>query len=518
MPNRTSLRSLLTATALALAGLAALAGPAAANDLFTLDANATGPGRVVTDAAGTAYIAWNRKGATFDVPMFCRIPAGGTCTSPVTLSIPGATGIGDETSGVFPVLGGGSTVYVVGPRYVHDDSVVWTSTDGGASFNGGVVNPDSYPAKSDPSDVLLSDGEFQIVGFNSGLGFGTSPTAGGAGTHLEFADPGPGGVAGGRMELDPSGNPLIAYWNLSSPAYQVLFYRYKGTGPKSVEANWEGPIPVGNGYETRLAGGPAGLFLVDQEYAGSSYPTSLVIRKFSGTTFGPPLTIAADAGSELFNGGAAAQSFSGTHLDVAWPGKRSDGTRVMKLYSSSNGGASFVSSEIAHIGNAYAILENAQLAVADNGGGWLTYLQEGGLKVADLNPIAAPVVPTPKPPNYKGKEKTIAKKAGAFDFTLRLPQGCVQSQQSFFTGVGKRKRKGLSKSLGGKVKFKQVVFIYDGKKLKVKKKKPFRYLIDPGPMAPGSVHVVKTKVTAILTKKGKEKKIKRTLQGTIKAC
>jgi len=45
MPNTNPLRVLLSALALALAGLAILAGPAAANDLFTLDANATSPGR-----------------------------------------------------------------------------------------------------------------------------------------------------------------------------------------------------------------------------------------------------------------------------------------------------------------------------------------------------------------------------------------------------------------------------------------------------------------------------------------
>jgi len=423
-----------------------------------------------------------------------------------------------RTSGVFPVLGGGSTVYVVGPRYVHNDSVVWTSLDGGTNFNGGVVNPDSYPSKSDPGDVLLSGGEFLIGASNAGLGFSTSPSGGGAGTHLEFADPGPGGVAGARMELDPSGNPLIAYWNLSSPVYQTFFYRYKGLGPKNVETNWEGPIAVGNGYETRLAGGPAGLFLVDQEYAGNTYPTALVVRKFAGTSFGPPQTIAADAGSELFDGGAAAQSFSGTHFDIAWPGKRSDGTRVMKLYSSTNGGASFTTSEIAHFGSAYSIRENAQLAVADNGGGWLTYSDEGGLKVADLNPIPRPRCRPRSRPTTRARKRRFPSRRGRSTSRCACRRAASSPSRASSPASAKRKRKGLSKSLGGKVKFKQVVFIYDGKKLTVKKKKPFRYLIDPGAMLPGSTHIVKTKVTAILTKKGKEKKIKRTLQGTIKAC
>ena len=86
-----------------------------------------------------------------------------------------------------------------------------------------------------------------------------------------------------------------------------------------------------------------------------------------------------------------------------------------------------------------------------------------------------------KPPNYKGKTKVAdTKNVGGYSLILRLPKQCVQSQQKFFAGVGARKRKALAKKLGGKVKLKQVVFIYDGKKLKVKKKKPFRYLIDPG--------------------------------------
>lgn len=54
--------------------------------------------------------------------------------------------------------------------------------------------------------------------------------------------------------------------------------------------------------------------------------------------------------------------------------------------------------------------------------------------------------------------------------------------------------------------------------LQVKKKKPFRYLVDPGPMAPGSVHVAKARVTLILTKSREEKKIKRLIKGTVRAC
>ena len=124
-----------------------------------------------------------------------------------------------------------------------------------------------------------------------------------------------------------------------------------------------------------------------------------------------------------------------------------------------------------------------------------------------------------RPPDYKGKTRVAdSKKVGNYNLILRLPKQCVQNRQRFFAGVGARKRKALSKKLGGKIRLKKVAFIYDGKKLKVKKRKPFRYLIDPGPLAPKSVHRVKAKVTLILTKGKKEKKIKRTIKGTVRAC
>jgi hypothetical protein len=110
------------------------------------------------------------------------------------------------------------------------------------------------------------------------------------------------------------------------------------------------------------------------------------------------------------------------------------------------------------------------------------------------------------------------KKVGDYLIVLRLPKSCLQSRQRFFVGVGKRKRKQLSKKLGGKIRFTKVVFVYDGKKLKVKKKKPFRYLINPGPMAAGSVHRVKARVTMVLTKGEKERKLKRVIKGTVRAC
>jgi len=63
------------------------------------------------------------------------VPKGGrACTTPVTLPIPAPAESIDSPSGAFPLLGGGSTVYVVVPRYVVNDVLLYTSTDGGVTF------------------------------------------------------------------------------------------------------------------------------------------------------------------------------------------------------------------------------------------------------------------------------------------------------------------------------------------------------------------------------------------------
>jgi hypothetical protein len=500
-----------------LVAIAALAAPvaASANDRFTLDLQPASPGHLAIDSTGTAYVAWTHRvgGAAPDAVMFCKVPAGGSCTTPLTLPIPGAVDSTDGVAGAFPVLGSGSKVYVVAPRYVEDDVVIWTSGDGGQTFDTGVVAPKEagYSNKSDPTDVILSSGYFLIGAFNPGLGFSGQPEGGGAGFHLEF-ESASGTI--GTASLAVSGPKTIveAYWTLGSP-YQMYFFQYSGLGSAALESSWEGPISIGNGYETKLAGGPAGIFLVSQDYGGGSNPTVLDVRQFSGGGFGSPVTLATDSSTDLFAGGAIAEA-PGGNLAVAWPGTRAaDQATVMRLFSSSDGGHTFGETDVAHVGSAYAINDNAQLAIADSGAGWLTFIDEGGLRMADTAPIAPP-----EPPVYKGKEKIVAKSVGRFELTLRLPKACLQAGQPFYAGAGRRVRRKVARATRSKLTLKKASFSFDGRKLKTLKKKPLKLLISPGPLAAGSTHTVKVRITAIARRHGKKRKVVRTLKGTISIC
>jgi hypothetical protein len=393
----------------------AFADPASAQDLSTLDPNAAAAGHLAIDESGDAYVAWVRAGTggNPDQGMFCEIPPGGACADPTALPIPlvgSETSLSavDSVSGAFPILIGG-TLYVVEPRYLQDDVIICASTAGGffgctdEPRNTGTPSAGPYSNKAEPTEALSDPGADILIGaYNDGLGFSNFGTSTG---NFSFNNTGDGVVGGSSLALDSSNDPVEAYWNLSSPPYPLLFYRYDGSGSLGSQSNWTGPTLIAAGYEPHLASGPGGLFLVSADYpSGGSQPSVLDVRKYSGASFGSPTALANDASINLFAGGAIAES-SGGRLAVAWPGARSaDQAAVMRLFTSSNGGASFTETDIAHLGSGYADGSNAQLAVGDSGQGWLTYRDAAGLQLADLTPIApAASKSTNAPPSENGR-------------------------------------------------------------------------------------------------------------------
>jgi hypothetical protein len=520
--------ALTTVLVLAL-GMALWASPAAANDRFDLDSQATTAGNMAEDTAGNAYIGWMDGGS----PKFCKIPAAGTCTNPIALSLSG-TGL-YVPSQVHPVLGRGSTVYVVGPSYDGGGVDIWTSANGGESFGAPVVSTGSAPDMTEPNSVLLSGSEFLIGSSHVGAGFGEVPVSGAGNTGFEFAVGSAPYTGQANLALAAPGDPVETYWEDvdSSP---INFSRYKGSGPLTSASDWTTPAVVTEGEAPRLSGGAAGLFLLSDDYSAGSPEADLVdVRKYSGTTFsfGSPLALSAGPAYDALTGGAIGQSPSGI-VAVAWPQASGD-AGVMQLYVSSNGGASFgAATDIANIGSGYESGDNAQLTLNNSGGGWLTFLDEEGLQVADLSPLppsppgtttptgtssgstsTAPKKTTPKP--YTGATTTVSTPVGGELLTLKVPKACLAAEQPFYVGVGKEKRHGISRSLKTPITVGKVSFSFDGLK-KTLKKKPFRWLIEPPALAAGHLYLVKARVTVRIDKHGVKKKVVKTLKGKVSIC
>jgi hypothetical protein len=531
------LRRVLLSVVVALATTLLSATVASANNRFSLDATPASPGNVVQDASGTAYVAWAHSagGENPDVAMFCKIPRGGTCTSPISLPIPltyGETSLSgvDGVSGAFPVFGSGGLVYVVVPRYVQNDVILYASNDGGQTFVHAVY-PSSvtagagpYSNKTGPTNVILSGGDFVIAANNAGLGFSEVGSSQG---NFSFASPGAGGVAGSTMGLDTSGNPVVAYSNLGSPPTPLLFYRYDGSGPKTDQTNWVGPTAIANGDEPRLAGGASGLLLAADDYSTAGPdPRVLTVRKYNGTSFDAPVSLGDDPATQLFAAGTIGQSPSG-RVAVAWPTSRGgDNTRVMRLYVSTNGGASFAATgDIARIGDAYGLGDNAQIAAADDGQGWLTFRDAGGLELADFSPIAPYVAPgggggggSTIPPAYSGAYHTASKSVGSgLSVTLKLPKSCLQARQAFKLYVGTRIKRKLAH--GQRLAVTKIVFSINGAKVKTITKRPFTLLV-PGLLgASHTTHTIAAKVTVRVRREHhKTRNVAKTINGAITIC
>jgi hypothetical protein len=428
MRIRVALTAALAGACMATVGILSSATAFAA-DQFTLDSGASTFGAVVTDPAGNGYVAWEHggTGGAPDTPMFCKLPPGATkCAHPVTLSLPNPGDMYGSADQLFPILGPGSVVWVVTSRYVRTDTLIWTSGDGGKTFGPpyvipyipscdsqppGCVESYSYADKTDGDDMLpvtpayqtyarqlyLTSGGQPSVYFlessnNPGLGFNidnTNETRGGppGATEFSFSNPGPGGVGGSALGTTKSGDVVEAYWiNPDNPQLGYYSFNHPNPNPISPQHGWSAPTILGGGQYPRMADGAAGLFMLSVDSIGSSSsPSAVDIRRWNETThvFGGPLQLQKNAG--LLSGGLG-ENYDTGEIAAVWA---QDSSSRMRLYLSTNGGKKFSPAQnIAAIGSSYGspILDNARVAIADNGTGFVTFVDQRGLEVADLFP------------------------------------------------------------------------------------------------------------------------------------
>ena len=107
-------------------------------------------------------------------------------------------------------------------------------------------------------------------------------------------------------------------------------------------------------------------------------------------SFGAPQQLAIVKGLDYETGGPAGgigENFTTGEVAAVWPDV-AGATHQLSLYISTDGGAHFSSAQdIAHIGPGYADWDNARVALAPDGEGFVTWEDNAGLQVANLEPL-----------------------------------------------------------------------------------------------------------------------------------
>jgi hypothetical protein len=266
--------------------------------------------QVLVDAAGTAHIIWNEgRGDDADAIHYCRIKRGERACDVSQLLVPdGPTGPSADprynsefgTPRIFAV---GNQVAIVTNRYPQPflapdgsspgrSTFLFVSNDGGAHFDPGVfagTNEDTgEPTVFGPPDTerigLISDTETAGTFFQQITG---------AKYETRAANLANEGVS---TSLAPVGTSVIAAINDLSD--QIHVRQWNGQGDIFDPASWsEATVP---GDEPRIAGGPAGTFLMSRPAAGNS-DLSYNVRSVgpTGTTFGAPRVLPGSANANL---------------------------------------------------------------------------------------------------------------------------------------------------------------------------------------------------------------------------
>ena len=425
----------LTAIVAAALGCAA-AGPASAAQ-FTIDSHASSIGPIVTDAAGNGYIAWERAGSGASIPMFCKLsPAATKCAHPVTLALPGGTqSDANSALALFPILGPGKVVWIVTDRYIQDDTVIWTSTDGGASFGAPHDIPSGEQCKvgapcedSVPYTGLLGLDDTQPITNNGDTYNGQSVIDGVGQPTVAFLqsshDPGLGwdwdatdvvdqyepgvseftfsnaasfvDIVDSALGTTATGDVVEAYTSDGPPNDAVQYFSYTPSAAHpsvldATQAGWTGPVSFADSYAPRLADGRSGLFMLSASDP-TGKPQSIDLRKWNANThsFAAPRRIAGISSAYDGQGGGLGENYDTGELAAVWPTATASGSGLMSLHVSTGGGTHLSPAEdIATVADSYAGFGTARVAIADNGTGFVTFQDARGLEVADLEPIAA---------------------------------------------------------------------------------------------------------------------------------
>jgi hypothetical protein len=465
---------------LTIAAVLALAPAADAGQRFSLGTGSD-PHVLVEPAGGTAHVVWLDGKQT----KFCNVPRAATSCTPQTVNM--GYPADSEPDKPWLLRAADGTLYIFVARYVASDAWLAKSTDGGATWSTGIL---VYKAvniagtdKTEP--ILFPDGEVAIASFNGGGNvFAAKLDGSEAGNPTApVAQLGDFGGFKYNLQIVPTGNGgLIAVAHDTPGAFWLMT---PGADP-SLTSSWSVPGTFSStADETRVASGPGGVYVLDNEPGGTF--RHVLVRKLSSAGFTAPVEAEGQQGyiPDLTEGP------SGT-VAGAWRTNGSDPSNRLRFSTSKNGSA-FTTVTIARGGE---VFDDLDVSIASDDKGFAVWEDNAhGIAMASTDPI----VDENAPP---GTGTTKVEYANA-TVTLGGVKGCVPAGGSTKVTLGfkLKQRKG-----NVWIKPLRVDFSVGGKLVKKVKKAPFKATIKVKASAPKGSFVEVAARAFIKVHKGKTPK------------
>ncbi|MEA2459575.1 MAG: hypothetical protein QOC95_2547, partial [Thermoleophilaceae bacterium] len=397
--------------------------------------------QVLVDAAGTAHIIWNEgRGNDADAIHYCRMKRGATQCDVDQLLVPdGPQGPGADPSfnseyGTPRIFAIGNQVAIVTNRYPNPfltpdgspsgrSTFLFVSNDGGAHFDPGVLagtNEDTgEPTVFGPPDSrrigLISDTETAGTFFQA---------ISGAKYETRSANLANEGVS---TSLAPVGTSVVAAINDLSD--QIHVRQWNGTGDIYDPASWSETTVQGD--DPRIAGGPAGTFLMSRPPAGSK-DLSYNVRSVgaTGTTFGAPKVLPGTANAGLRD---IFEDDSGRLLSTY----RVNDTVPKLMQTSSTDGKTWSKPQVLRQVSGDTDIAHTDIAAAADGGGFTVDQEsptssEGPIVAVPFGNQAATGVPGLGNQPGGAAPPDVVDKCARVEFAavdIQLPEGCLLGVQ-----------------------------------------------------------------------------------------
>jgi hypothetical protein len=380
---------------LTVVGLLLLTAPAQAATPFQLT-GVGGKPDVAVDSNGNGHFVWNEgvnPGA--DVTHYCRIlPGASACASSSSfVPTPGDPSSNEDFEGPRVLVSGNFVIVLTErccggfpPAQGGDGVIMYVSSDGGASFGPEQVVGDQSTTGNIGGDAILGpDATVSTISDLSSLGtFYQALTPGQfEPDSANLGDSGPSQDYGGTLALIDANTPIAAFSDVGATASTAYFRRYSSSGDYNLVGSWSPTVAIGQGDDTRLAGGPSGVWLLYR--TGPPGQTAYVARRFDGSGFGAAVQVS-ETGDPVFN--AFFQDPAG-RLHAIWAASQ---TRDLTYRVSSDGGATY--SPPTALASGISRFFNIELAAGPNGQGWAAWDSNSDTSVVEAVPLE---VATPAP-------------------------------------------------------------------------------------------------------------------------